>query len=64
MNLWANLNQYRRRLLLLSPVLLLLFGGMVLPMTIMAVASLSGAADYGGVSWGKILRSSLWSIPI
>ncbi len=53
MNLWANLNQYRRRLLLLSPVLLLLFGGMVLPMTIMVVASLSGAADYGGVSWGK-----------
>ncbi|MCX8567308.1 MAG: spermidine/putrescine transport system permease protein [Glomeribacter sp. 1016415] len=51
-NLWVNLTQPRRRLLLLSPALLLLFGGMVLPVAIMAVASLSDAADYGGVMWG------------
>ncbi|WP_081953583.1 ABC transporter permease [Mycoavidus cysteinexigens] len=53
MNLWTSLNPPRRRFLLLSPVVLLLLGGMVLPMVIMAIASFSGAADYGGVLWGK-----------
>lgn len=38
---------------MLSPALVILIGGMVLPMLIMAVVSVSVSGDYGGVVWGK-----------
>ncbi|GAM52109.1 spermidine Putrescine ABC transporter permease component PotB [bacterium endosymbiont of Mortierella elongata FMR23-6] len=38
--------------------MLFLLGGIVLPLLIMAIASISSAADYGGILWGEFSASA------
>ncbi|BBO59817.1 ABC transporter permease [Mycoavidus sp. B2-EB] len=54
MNIWSSLTINRRRQILLSPAILFLLGGIVFPMLIVAIVSISRTADYGDILWGKL----------